>query len=94
MSSFDADGPGGQEPDILMLPSELVGVWANRFRVIRSPHEITVDFIRVDCSSPPPGEAILASRVAFAPLLLGELATALGKEWSAYANIPGEVPHD
>jgi hypothetical protein len=42
------DGAG--EPTIIIEPTTLAGVWANAAEVTPSPHEFTLDFVRMDYS--------------------------------------------
>ena len=71
-------------------------MWANWARVTRSPHEFTLDFVRIDYADDPPRRAVLVARVAFSATLLMSLATILGEAWRSYAAkaLPKEVEGD
>jgi hypothetical protein len=75
-----------EEPEIVFEPSQLAGVWANRFLISPSEHEFTLDFFRVDASVPDPGRAVLVARIAFSPLLASALIDKLMEEWQWYAR--------
>jgi hypothetical protein len=71
----------------------MAGVWANVASITQTVHEFTLDFIRLDSSAPPPGRGIVVARVAFSPLLAGQLAELLNDAWQRYAQIP-EAPEE
>jgi hypothetical protein len=88
----DANGdvpPSG--PQIIIEPAQMAGVWANVANITQTVHEFTLDFIRIDASAPPPGRGIVVARVAFSPLMAGQLADLLNQAWQRYAQIP-EAP--
>ena len=53
------------------------GVWANFARVSHSPHEFTIDFIRLDYTTRNPVEGIIVQRVNMSPQFVHELIGAL-----------------
>jgi hypothetical protein len=59
----------------------MAGVWAKVASITQTVHEFTLDFIRLDGSAPPPGRGIVVARVAFSPLLAGQLAELLNDAW-------------
>jgi hypothetical protein len=97
-----ADEPNGhdeeQEQQIVEIriePQNQVGVWSNFARVNHSPHEFTIDFIRLDFASEPL-TGIVAARVAVSPLFITQLIAALQDNWDKYAKkaMPKEVYGD
>jgi hypothetical protein len=73
-----------------MLPEEFAGKWANSAMLQRSPHEFTLDLIRM---GPQFLQGQVVSRVSFSPLLLAELADLFNREWAEYTKDAG-VPSD
>ena len=73
----------------------MAGVWANFARVSHSPHEFTLDFVRLDYTSRPP-QGILVARVSLSPLMVTQLIDALRSNWDIYAekSMPPEVRSD
>jgi hypothetical protein len=59
-------------------------------RVYRTPHEITIDFIRVD---PIEAQGVCVSRVSCSPLTAGELVDKLTRIWRQWVaeNLPPEM---
>jgi hypothetical protein len=82
----------GVEPQIMIDPAHMAGVWANFARVSHSPYEFTLDFARLDYSSNPP-QGIVVARVSLSPLMVTQLIDALGTNWNIYAerSMPAEV---
>jgi hypothetical protein len=79
-----------QGPQIHMLPEEFAGKWANSAMLQRSPHEFTLDMIRM---GPQFQQGQVVSRVSFSPLLLAELADLFNETWAEYtrdAGVPSE----
>jgi hypothetical protein len=75
-----------QQPDIVIPPEEFGGRWANAAQLQRTPHEFTLDFIRVG----PQGQfGAVQARINFSPLLLAELADLFSSAWQQYANEAG-----
>ena len=76
------------------LPNQ-AGVWANFARVNHSPHEFTIDFVRLDFANQPP-TGIVVARVAVSPLFITQLIAALQNNWDKYAQkaMPKEVYGD
>jgi hypothetical protein len=89
------EGPQAQ-PEIFMDQSQLAGVWANWAQVSHSPHEFTIDFVRIDATAPPPGRGIVVSRVSVSPLFITQLIQALSDNWQKYAEkaLPKEFQDD
>lgn len=91
MSVDPEQPPGGEpppQPQIIIEPAQLGGVWANVASISQTVHEFTLDFIRMDGSAPPPGRGIVVARVAFSPLMAGQLADLLNDAWQQYAGVP------
>ena len=51
-----------QGPNIVMPPEEFAGKWANAAAIARTPHEFTLDFLRI---GPQGQQGIVVSRVSF-----------------------------
>jgi Protein of unknown function (DUF3467) len=83
------------EPQIMIDPAQMAGVWANFARVSHSPYEFTLDFIRLDYGTNPP-TGIVVARVSLSPLMVTQLIDALGTNWNVYAekSMPPEVQRD
>jgi Protein of unknown function (DUF3467) len=83
-------------PQVFMDPSQLAGVWANFAQVSHSEHEFTLDFVRLDSASPPPGRGIVVARVSVSPLFVTQLIDALTDNWRKYAEkaMPKEARGD
>lgn len=81
-----------QEPNIIIEPAQLAGVWANYAQVAQSPYEFTLDFVRLDFRTQPPS-GIVVARVSVSPLFITQLIEVLEKQWQAYAQraMPEEV---
>jgi len=88
----DGGQQGPPQPNIMIDPAQMAGVWANFARVSHSPYEFTLDFVRLDFASQPP-EGIVVARVSLSPLLVTQLIEALSTNWAAYAerSMPPEV---
>lgn len=70
-----------EEPEIVMPPDQLAGVWANRVDVHLTPHEFTIDFVRID---PEEAIGICVARVSFSPTVASQLLDKLEpllREW-------------
>jgi hypothetical protein len=83
-----------QGPNIVMPPEEFAGKWANAAAIARTPHEFTLDFLRI---GPQGQQGIVVSRVSFSPLLASQLLELLGEQWQAYteeSGIPQEGERD
>jgi hypothetical protein len=83
--------PGdAQQPNILIPPEEFGGRWANAAQLQRTPHELTLDFLRIG----PQGQmGTVVARINFSPLLLAELVEIFNNAWEQYkdeAGMPGE----
>jgi hypothetical protein len=78
-----------QGPNIVMPPEEFAGKWANAAAVARTPHEFTLDFLRI---GPQGQQGIVVSRVSFSPLLASQLLELLGEQWKAYTEESGIPP--
>lgn len=84
-----------QEVSIHIDPAQMAGVWANFARVSHSEHEFTLDFIRLESGSNPPG-GIVVARVSVSPLFIQQLIEALQGNWTKFAKkaMPKEVYGD
>lgn len=83
--------PGeAQGPNIMLPPEEFGGRWANAANLQRTPHELTLDFLRIG----PQGQmGTVVARINFSPLLLAELVELFNNAWQQYtqeAGVPGE----
>jgi hypothetical protein len=78
--------PDQPQPEIIIQPDQLAGVWANWAAVSHSEHEFTLDFVRMDSSAAPPGRGIVVARVSFSPLFVTQLIDALTHNWQQYAT--------
>jgi hypothetical protein len=78
-----------QGPNIVMPPEEFAGKWANAAAIARTPHEFTLDFLRI---GPQGQQGIVVSRVSFSPLLASQLLELLGEQWQAYTEESGIPP--
>ena len=79
-------------PPIFLEPEDFGGKWANAADLVRTPHEITLDFVRM---GPMWQQGKVVSRVSFSPLLLSQLVDLFNDEWERYtqeAGIPPEEP--
>ncbi|HUN79126.1 MAG TPA: DUF3467 domain-containing protein [Solirubrobacteraceae bacterium] len=75
-----------QQPNIVIPPEEFGGRWANAAQLQRTPHEFTLDFIRVG----PQGQfGTVQARINFSPLLLAHLAELFGNAWEQYTKEAG-----
>jgi hypothetical protein len=83
--------PQPAQPEVIIEPAQMAGVWANVAALTQTVHEFTLDFVRMDGSAPPPGRGIVVARVAFSPLMAGQLADLLRDGWEQYAQVP-EAP--
>lgn len=78
--------PGEAQLNIAIPPDEFPGKWANLAQLQRTPHEFTLDFIRVG----PQGQfGQVVARVNFSPLLLYQLVDLLNAHWRAYTEEAG-----
>jgi Protein of unknown function (DUF3467) len=78
--------PNEPQPNIVIPPEEFGGRWANFAQLQQTPHEFTLDFIRVG----PQGQfGTVVARINFSPLLLAELADVFGKAWTQYTEKAG-----
>ena len=72
-----------------MPPEKFEGHWANVAQLQRTPHEFTLDFVRVG----PQGQfGTVVSRINFSPLLLAQLVEVFNSAWRQYtedAGMPG-----
>jgi len=84
--------PDDQHIQVSIDPQAQAGVWANFARVSHSPHEFTIDFVRLDYSDRPVS-GIVVARVAVSPLFITQLIGALNNNWEKYAAkaMPKEV---
>ena len=91
-----SEQPQPPQFDIIIDPSQFAGVWANFAKVSHSPHEFTLDFIRLEYGSGPPVQGIVVARVSVSPLFVSQLIDALNKNWTKYAEkaLPKEARDD
>jgi Protein of unknown function (DUF3467) len=87
--------PEGQlQPNIMLPQEDFEGHWANFAALQRTPHELTLDFIRIG----PQGQVgEVVSRINFSPLLLAELRDLFNSAWEQYtkdAGMPEEGDND
>jgi hypothetical protein len=82
-------GPADQGPNIMMSSEEFAGKWANAASIARTPHEFTLDFMRI---GPQGQQGMVVSRVSFSPLLASQLLDLLGEQWRAYTEESGIPP--
>ena len=61
------------------------GIWSNFALVSHSPHELTIDFIRLDYTTSNPTEGVMVQRVNMSPLLANQLIDALTDTLERYA---------
>jgi hypothetical protein len=96
MTAMAGEGERSKGPEILIDQATMAGVWANFARVTHSPHEFTLDFIRLEYGAPPPGRGVVVARVSVSPLFITQLIDALGKNWQKYAEkaLPREIHDD
>jgi hypothetical protein len=85
---------GQQQPNIMLPQEDFEGHWANFAALQRTPHELTLDFIRIG----PQGQVgEVVSRINFSPLLLAELRDLFNSAWEQYtkdAGMPEEGDND
>ncbi len=81
--------PADPGPTIMMPPEEFAGRWANAAAIARTPHEFTLDFMRI---GPQGQQGMVVSRVSFSPLLASQLLDLLGEQWQAYIEESGIPP--
>ncbi len=81
--------PHEQGPNIMMPSEEFPGRWANAAAIARTPHEFTLDFMRI---GPQGQQGMVVSRVSFSPLLASQLLDLLGEQWRAYTEESGIPP--
>jgi hypothetical protein len=79
------------EPTIVIFPDEFAGKWANAARLQRSPHEFTLDFIRM---GPQFMQGQVVARISFSPLLLSELVDLFKAQWQQYTEEAGIPPEN
>jgi Protein of unknown function (DUF3467) len=73
----------------MMPPEEFAGKWANAAAIARTPHEFTLDFMRI---GPQGQQGMVVSRVSFSPLLASQLLDLLGEQWREYIEESGVPP--
>ena len=61
------------------------GIWANFAVVTHSPHEFTIDFIRLDYTTESPIQGVVVQRVNMSPLFVQQLIDALKANLGKYA---------
>jgi hypothetical protein len=90
--SDEPDQPANQ-PQIIIQPEQMAGVWANFAQVSHSEHEFTLDFVRMDYGT---GQGIVVARVSVSPLFITQLQAAIEANWQKYAEkaLPKEARDD
>ena len=93
--SDESNVPPSEMGEILIDAEQMAGTWANFARVSHSPHEFTLDFVRMDFAANPTN-GIVVSRVSVSPLFITQLIEALTDNWNDYAKLamPKEVYGD
>jgi hypothetical protein len=83
-----------ERPPIQEPVGFVAGVWANDFDVYWSPHEMTLDFFRVEIRGHEgPRRAAAVARVAMTPALLVQLRKAIDQAledyqaWTSHADL-------
>lgn len=92
MADEEEQQPQQGQPQVIIEPAQMAGVWANFARVSHSVYEFTIDFVRLDFALNPPN-GIVVARVSVSPLLVTQLIDALNSNWDKYAEkaLPKEV---
>ena len=92
----DPDELPPPQPEIILQPEHMAGVWANWAQVSHTVHEFTLDFVRMDGTAPLPGKGIVVARVSVSPLFISQLVDVLQEQWRLYAEnaLPPEVRGD
>ena len=62
------------------------GIWANFAMVSHSPHEFTIDFVRLDYVTQNPIQGIIVQRVNMSPLFVEQLINALRENLDKFAK--------
>lgn len=62
------------------------GIWANFALVSHSPHEFTLDFVRLDYMTENPIQGVVVQRVNMSPLFVKQLIDALAANLADYAQ--------
>ena len=90
-----SESNSNDQPDItIMVPeTQVAGVWANFAVVGHSPHEFTLDFVRVEFDGDAPKRGVVVSRISVSPLFITQLIDALQENWARYAQraLPQEL---
>jgi Protein of unknown function (DUF3467) len=81
--------PEMQGPVIAMPPEIFEGKWANMAMLQRSPHEFTLDFVRL---GPQGQQGIVVARISFSDVLLGDLVEIFNAHWEVYTQEAGIPP--
>jgi Protein of unknown function (DUF3467) len=76
---------GRPQPEIIIAPAQLAGVWANWAQVSYTDHEFTIDFVRMDPLEP---REIVVARVSSSSLFIMHLIDTLKSVWHAWAKKP------
>jgi hypothetical protein len=75
----------------MMDPETFAGKWANAANFARSPHEYTLDFVRM---GPMGQQGQVVARVSFSPLLLSQLVDLFNQAWKDYTDESGIPSED
>ena len=77
-----------QNPSIYIQGDPLMrgGIWANFAIVSHSPHEFTLDFVRLDYATSDPIQGVIVQRVNMSPLFVKQLIDNLATNLADYAR--------
>ena len=86
----EPEEPEQRAHEIIIQPEQLAGVWANFAQVSYTPHEFTVDFVRLDPLLP---RGIVVARVSGSATFVMQLIDTLNAVWQDWAKkaMPPEV---
>ena len=89
-SSMEEPPDPPPQPEIIIEPDKLAGLWSNWAQVYFSDHEFTIDFVRLDPNQP---RGIVVSRVSGSALFIMQLIDTLHAAWQDWAKkaMPEEV---
>ena len=83
MGEHNGEEHDEQQPEIIVPPGQLAGVWANLAEANFTAHEFTIDFVRMDPVLP---KGIVVARVSGSPLLVMELREKLERVWHTWTR--------
>jgi hypothetical protein len=76
--------PDQERLHLLVGAQEAAGVWSNRVLAAHTPHEITLDFVRMDPHTQSAG--VVVARVSMSPILLVQLQQLLARVWQDWSQ--------